>query len=73
MTTFTPTERRQLDRDRSAYVVHHGGGFAVTDGYTTVPAHDLDDAKRREFVHNYLAGFQVSREQLRDPMRAVAS
>ncbi len=60
-------ECRTLDRTRIAYPVHMDGGYGVTDGLVTVQAHDVDDAKRRAWVHNYLCGHDMSLDGLRRP------
>lgn len=72
MTAILPAERRILDRSRLAYPVHHDGGYAVTDGTTTIHAHSLDDAKRRSFAHNVAAGLNGDPSILRDVERGQA-
>lgn len=71
MTAYTGPERRvvdPLDHTKRVWPVHHDGGYGVTDGSTTVKATDVEDAKRRAFVHNYCAGFNVGFADLRNPV-----
>ena len=70
-TTTPPRNFRALDREYRATVVHSDGGYAVTDGLASVQCRDLDDARRRAWLHNYLNGFGPSVDELRDYQRQV--
>jgi hypothetical protein len=67
---YTGPERRHLDHSKRAYVCHHDGGYAVTDGEHTVHEPSLEAARNHAFTHNYLGGFHVSAADVRDEVSA---